>query len=419
MSNQTLDTGPVPEVFFDQALGDLQVRGWEEPRLSIQAEPETLQLEQQDDVIHLSCQGDCDLRLPVGATLRIGVVNGDLSLKLLEDQLFIGEVRGDLFLRNIAAAQIQTVHGDLAVKNASDDLNIDLVHGDADIRQVAGQCVVNEVLGNLDLASVDGDIQVGVRGNARLRLDRLSGSEYKIQAGGDIYCYLPDDADAQISLTSEGERIKVRLPQGSKTFPQAQYKLTLGEGAASLTLIASGAVYLFIEKSGWSETEPAHSFPGAMPGNYGEQIAQQIEAQMQAQMAEITRRLNEQMEHLTDRLGKIGLTTEESERIVEQARRASEREASRAQEKLRRAQEKLERKLEAQRRRAEQHAQMADRRSRRHTWSFEWPAPATPPASSKDASTEEERLMILRMLEQKKITLEQADQLLSALEGDE
>jgi hypothetical protein len=33
------------------------------------------------------------------------------------------------------------------------------------------------------------------------------------------------------------------------------------------------------------------------------------------------------------------------------------------------------------------------------------------------AVTEEERLLILRMLEQKKISLEEADRLLSALEG--
>jgi hypothetical protein len=43
----------------------------------------------------------------------------------------------------------------------------------------------------------------------------------------------------------------------------------------------------------------------------------------------------------------------------------------------------------------------------------------TPPKPPVDPVTEEERLMILRMLEQKKITLEEADELLSALEGQQ
>jgi len=64
-----------------------------------------------------------------------------------------------------------------------------------------------------------------------------------------------------------------------------------------------------------------------------------------------------------------------------------------------------------------------DRRTRRSNWGSDWPsppatpAPPKPPAPSKQEVTEEERLLILRMLEQKKISLEEADLLLSVLEG--
>jgi hypothetical protein len=45
------------------------------------------------------------------------------------------------------------------------------------------------------------------------------------------------------------------------------------------------------------------------------------------------------------------------------------------------------------------------------------PAPPAPPAPPDEVVSEEERMMILRMLEQKKISLDEADKLLSALEG--
>jgi uncharacterized membrane protein YccC len=165
-----------------------------------------------------------------------------------------------------------------------------------------------------------------------------------------------------------------------------------------------------------------------IPEDFGQQIAQQVENQIHTQMEEMTRNLNVQMSLLSERLGQVGLGAEETERIVEQAMRASERETERSQEKIRRAQEKLERKLEAQRQRSERRAQEMDRRTRRSTWKFDWPAPPTPPARPKpstppappnQAVTEEERLLILRMLEQKKISLEEADRLLSALEGND
>ena len=47
------------------------------------------------------------------------------------------------------------------------------------------------------------------------------------------------------------------------------------------------------------------------------------------------------------------------------------------------------------------------------------PTPVGTQGPPKEAVSDEERLAILRMLEQKKITLEQAEQLLSALEGKE
>jgi hypothetical protein len=103
---------------------------------------------------------------------------------------------------------------------------------------------------------------------------------------------------------------------------------------------------------------------------------------------------------------------------MEQARQASERETERAQEKISKARQKLERKLEAARRKQEIKAQAAQRRARVHSkrsWGYDTPTPPTPP----DPVSEEERLMILNMLEQKKISLEEAEQLLAALDGKE
>jgi len=105
---------------------------------------------------------------------------------------------------------------------------------------------------------------------------------------------------------------------------------------------------------------------------------------------------------------------------MEQARQTSEREAARVQEKMRRAQEKLERRLEASRQREEMRLQAAERhlQSRsRHNSAWERPAPPSPAAPPEPVVSDEERLAVLRMLAQKKITPDEADQLLTALEG--
>jgi hypothetical protein len=85
---------------------------------------------------------------------------------------------------------------------------------------------------------------------------------------------------------------------------------------------------------------------------------------------------------------------------------------------MKKAHEKMQRKLEAARRRAERKARAAERAARdrrRRPESYKYSPPKSVPAQ--EPVSDEERLMILEMLEQGKISIDEAEQLLSALEG--
>jgi ElaB/YqjD/DUF883 family membrane-anchored ribosome-binding protein len=129
--------------------------------------------------------------------------------------------------------------------------------------------------------------------------------------------------------------------------------------------------------------------------------------------------LESQLENLSSRLSVAGLTAEQAERISRRTHGDMERARSRAEEQLRRAQEKMGRKLEAVRQRAERKARAAERAARDRRRRPEPVEPASPaPRVATEPVSEEERLMILRMLEQGKITPAEADELLSAMEGE-
>jgi SHOCT-like domain len=428
MSRQIINTSQAPEILIDEVLGDLQIKGWETPQVAIQADPQELEVQEQEDTVSLSCRGDCEIRLPYGATVQLDTANGDVQIKLLDEPLKIGTVQGSLTLRQIAGVQIDLVEGDFSVRKASGDLKLGQVSGDAEVREVDGDCELRQVLGDLELQDVEGNLTLSANGDARLRLDVMMGTTYNIQALGDVVCTLPQEVDLKASLSSSKRSIKVRLPDNSDNYGQEQLEFVLGSGEIALTIRAGGDISLLGEDTGWQGA-------ATPPPDFGQQIARQVEAQIGSQMEAITRRMNEQMSHLSDTLGRVGMSPDETQKIIDLAMQASEREATRAQEKMRRAQEKLERKLEATQRRAEQRAQSAERNSwtrARHTWGHgrhtlkvDLSASATPSTSPASAAptrepvSEEERLMILRMLEQKKISMEEADRLLSALEGQE
>jgi hypothetical protein len=450
MDKRTINVSLAPDVTIGQISGNLEIKGWERPEVAVYASPSTLDLEELDDGVRLSCTGNCEIRLPTGTAISVESVGGEAYFKQLEDDLSIGKVNGSLGLRSVGNVDIDQVKGHLEARAVSGDLRAKSVLGHAEIRDVQGDCFLDSVKGHLDLRNVEGGIQANVAGHARLRLGILAGAEYNIQASGDLECRIPEDASLRLKLASKEKVIRIKLPGQSQTLELAEYEMILGrssadDGEVKMTLSAGGEIYLRTQESEWGESgsQPGAAFGTGntgIPEDFGQQVARQVEAQIHAQMQSVTRQMDEQMSRLSELMNRTGLSAEETERILEQARQTGERESTLAQERLRRAQEKLERKLEATRQREEQRAKAAERRSQgregsasrhgKHVWSFQWPNPPTPPAppnfqapkagkAVNAAATEEERLIILRMLEQKKINLKQAEQLLSALEGKE
>ncbi len=420
MDKHTINTGMAPEIGIESIMGNLQVKGWDRPEVSIRANPDDLSLtEEQDDLLQIGCQGNCTLYLPQGATVHADKIHGETRFKLLEDQLSIGEALGPVTLRHVAETTIQNCHGDLFAKYLSGNLHADRVLGNAYIREVQGDCVINDIAGNLELRSVEGDIQVSSQGNVRVRLPYLGGKVYQIKAQGNAHIRIPSDANLSLHLECGSNNLSLKLPDQPRHLQASELDLVLGSGEAEMTISARGNLYLVQEETGDEERDFGYDFGeefGGISEHFSEQIAQQIETQIESQMEALGQELNEQMEKLSSSMGRSGLSEDEIERIMERTRKESEKATERAQERMRRAQEKMEQKLEAARRRTEQKAQAAERRSqsRKRSWNFDWAKPQ--PAPEKSQVSDEERLMILHMLEQKKISLEEAEQLLSALE---
>jgi len=434
MVQMNVTTGPAPEVVIEEIAGNLQLKGWSRPEVLVKSEAEVApEIEEQDEVVSIRCPGDCLVRVPHQASVKVERVLGEAVFKLLDEQLQIEQVNGSLVLRNVAETRVDTVYGELVAKQVSGDLHVDHVSGSVVLRDIQGSCTLERVSGNLDLRDAEGDLIISTGGNANLRLSLLTGQRYEISADGNLNFRLPADSSARLNLTSRANTIRVRLPNEQKSIQEGSYSFTLQDGQAAVNLSAGGALTVDSQETGWIEMEDVQvdiegaqdeierAFAGISEGSIAEQIEAQLEAHMQA--------LEEHMTRLSEKLESSGLSEMHQERIMRRAREASERASARAQDRIRRAQEKLERKMAATQRKAELKLRAAERHSRSHShgrrsWSVEWPptpphVPSAPhqPTSTKEPVSDEERLMILRMLEEKKISLDEAERLLSSLEG--
>jgi hypothetical protein len=423
MERRSVAISLTPQIDISEIQGNLQIKGWEKGELLVLAQGESLLLEAQQDQARLECHSNCQINLPVGAQVHIGKVQGNLRIKLLEGSLTVGQVQGNAALRNVAQTWIEEVQGELHARYVNGDIQVERVQGNFKGRDLRGDCSTGQVAGNLDLRDVAGSIEASAGGNARLRLRSLSGDQYQIACGGNLHCRIPEDLGVQFQMASGAESIRVNVPGNMTTISQGSYELTIGDGGVQMSLAAGGSIYLAAEGA---EALGADDFDLDLEGEFvelSEEISQQIEEQIESQMEA----LSSHMANLSDIADQTGLSPEQVDRIMQRAQQSTEKATQRARERMRQAQEKLERKLAEAQRKAEYRARAAQQRDRERRQAEaasrpgSWPRgrgeAETPTSETSEQTFQDERLMILRMLEQKKITPQEAEDLLAALEG--
>lgn len=382
MLKKTLQAGSASKVRITSVPGDLRVTGWDRDEISAKTDGDKLDLNFGGDEATVACDSDLILSIPHRLPLEIEAVSNDADVRELTSGVALREIHGDLALRMVGASAIGTVMGDMDARESGpltlEDLRADLSvrggKGNLVVKSVDGDVSLHEMQGDVDLQSVKGDLYVrGVNGNLNARVEEdavlyLQPTEERavsIFAEGDILLHMSARASAALTLSAgSAEDIRVEMPGVPKRDGSNPRSVVLGGGGAAIKLEAEGDVMVTSRESDWAsaaEFDFGSSWP--LPVDFSERINRRVQ--------EATRRASDV------------------------SRRASERAGEAA-------------------RRAEEHMRRLHGRRFVFNWSGGRGNPPVPPT---EVVTDEERMTILRMLQEKKITSEDAEKLLSALEG--
>jgi hypothetical protein len=424
---------------IDSVSNDVRIKGMDGD-VSIGNVSGDLTLRQTGAVRISSSSGDTSLK-HVRGELHIDNVSGDLSVLGVQGPLAVGNVSGDMVARAVqGAVSVGQVSGDMSLQGVQGEVNVDRTSGDVRLAGVQGNARFGSVSGDASLAGVQGQLTAdkisgdlnaeglagltaNVGGDATISLGGQGLGQTTVNADGAITCRVaPDATNIEFRLTSGSSDISINLPGTKNDLKQHDYVFKMGAtGEIPVTLSAAGDVSV----NGWSgeprgpgfdvnfdfNFEPEGFFPKdflsgkewSVWGAFGERVAER--ARRAAERA--NERAHERAEHANER------AREHAERASAKAAEHADRAARKAEEQVRRAQE--------QARKAERRAQFMGRRYG-PGFSFEgdWRSgrPPAPPEPPSEPVSDEERMTILRMLEEKKITVEQAEKLLSALSGN-
>ncbi|HPH94791.1 MAG TPA: hypothetical protein PKW33_01840 [Anaerolineaceae bacterium] len=404
-----------------KSIGDLYLTGSDSPDIVVESESEYgVKIRQEGDAFLVSLLENANITLPRAAAITIEKCSGNLSLAGLSGPVAIIKVSGDLTIGQIGQVNLEKVSGNLvaaplnggalqiakvsgnACFDGAGNLSIEKISGDCllknqqgtfSVARISGNLIGKNLSGDLNASSISGDCslqtvessQVNLRcsGNMRLGFSNTAGN-HNLAAEGDLAVYIPPQAAAAVKITSEGEAIRLRLADQTNTLRQRQHTLQLGLGGGTLTLASDGNVLLSDQP--WMDN-----------------LEKDLDRAFSGQQAEPVRL------HSGGRSGlNITISTDE---IMQRVTRRAEEATRRAEERINSALNRLD----------------------------SMPIPPASPAYSNDsgyneysqpdeaevefeempheAVSDEERLMVLRMIQEKKISVEEAEKLLEAMEG--
>jgi DUF4097 and DUF4098 domain-containing protein YvlB len=365
MSDKSYQLGPSPRVSFDTCVGDLRVQGWdrEEVQLRFRSEDGVSDAQQVDADLTITGPMPKAANVPAAASVLLRNCAGDVHATGFAT-LRIEQHQGDLDLQHMDQVDLKTVHGDIQACEVR-SLQVAAVHGDLHVQAVAEALAVAGVHGDIVLRAAQGQLAVkDVTGDVvarnpvgQLDVRNVTGD---VALSGNI-----QTGDYHLEALSD-----VALDLDTASDARLEAEAQLGRIACGLALAETA--------------ESAHKLSGKL-------------GQGTAHIQVVTLS------------GDIRLRPLGADRVrheMEKERIWTEVHARRAADRARRLAEK-----------AEAHAAKVRR------WHLEWQTPAPGAAAPRrqervsPETLQDERLAILKMLAEGKISAEQADSLLSALEG--
>jgi len=414
MSEKTI---PVPEnvQIIIRARADLDLQGWDKAEIRALGDSRRgVSTQVEGTVITILCGDDCDLTVPADAKVVVERVGGDAAMRGIKGGLTIQKVGGDLAVQKTGPLEILSVGGDCFIHASAAALDVQRVGGDLAGVEIQGPVSVSHVGGDIQLQLSASDVSLNGRSDVALSMSGLSGQKVSINSGSDVNLYLPGKVDADLSLVSGGD-IDIEVA-GVNEEADHVYNGRLGAGGARIAIRAGGDINLSDEA--WPDDDLAEALSDL------EQHWSQLEADRSQHPGRAARESS----------GRFGFYHEGPEVIIntdELTRQVNQQVADR----MRQAQVHIDAAMK----------KIEDRARTKGVIGFVYnppvppqskggapnppPAPGAPVPPAAEAAapqpepkpsekvTDEERLLILKMLQEKTITAEEAEKLLEALEG--
>ena len=352
---------------------DLSVEGTESSTLVVVVDQsDCLRMKEENGLFRIAADADCRVLLPGSVTVTIEKVSGDCNLENLQGRVVVGKVGGDLIIKKIGGASVESVSGDCRIFDAAGAIELARV-GDSLTAENLQSILAGSVGSDARLSNIQVKAEVSAGDEVELQLLQASLPEIYARAGSDIKLFVSNEASGQLELSSGGEEITIHAGGQDVEVEQRVFSLPLGMGGAKVELIAGDSILISDkEKSDWADDN--RDWGAEHWKNFGFDIANMVKDSMRS-----------------------------ASESVNQAWREAEKASREAGKQVEHAFREMD-----------ERGFPFGRQGKMVGFSMRNDKSASP--NTKSGPSDEERLLVLKMLQDKKITVEEAEKLLNALD---
>ena len=362
--------------------GNLYLRSWEKSELRVQgSDLDEISLVNLSNEIEISYEGDLLVSLPSKSRLNLLKVGGNAYLLGKLEWVEIGKIDGNLTLQNVKNIKAGQIGGNCKIDGLASGFSADSIDGNLKGIHISEVFTCEHVGGNVSLFAVKGATTIDAGGNMKVHLDELGG-DIQLRAGGSIHLFIPENPDARFDLHNSGDSVEVGIGGKIQKLRSATFKSIYRDGKSLIKLTAGGRIKLFDHPSGQINPDDFYSGAEKLEQKFEEKFKNgdfnsfqnridfdlnQLDSLINENVERVTKLTEQRVKEAFEKIGSIpewkdftcsnwGGTVREQSDVIDQQKKTS-------------------------------HA------------------------------SEEEKLMVLKMLQEKKIDAVEAEKLLKALEG--
>jgi hypothetical protein len=250
MERIRLKTNDAPAIHVTTINQSLSIRGWDRDELRADGDiGNSLTVSQDENSFEIQSEQGCMLRIPVNSSLTIETVNKDFQLKNFEGDVKIETVNGQLHIKNAQNIEIDTVNGDIFCGQIEGNISIKTGNKDGVFKNIEGHLKVGRIAGNI---TVSGDIysmNIEAGNNATLNFSPEYNGKFIAVANKNILCRIPEDIDAHVKLKSDAQNIKIVTDSRKEIIHQSSFEITSEDGIGTIDLTAGGKIEFHTEDS--------------------------------------------------------------------------------------------------------------------------------------------------------------------------